>query len=546
MNLPLTPVRFLRYAEQQYPRAEAVVCGNDRLTYTQFGARVGRLAGALRQHEVRNGVQPGDRVAFLSGNCHRLLEAYYGVIEAGAVLLPLNIRLAPQELAYILNDSGATVLFLQAQFLGLVDSFRNELRTVKSFHLLDAQPQAPWLSLSNYEALLAAATPYRADFTEVDETSLAEMFYTSGTSASPKGVMLTHRNIYLHAMNTALAHKAESASVELHTIPLFHANGWGVAHFQTLLGGKHVMVPKFDPPEIFRLIQQERANFCSLVPAMATALVNCSEREKYDLSSLKRITIGGAAASPTHIREVEEKLGCTCFAGYGLTETSPALTISPMKPGMNWEGEQRYAIHASSGYAMPGTELRVVDESMNDVPRDSTAVGEVIARGDGVMEGYWGQPEATAEAMRGGWFHSGDMATWNEDGYLLIVDRKKDIIVSGGENISSLEVEKVLLAHPSVLELAIIPVPHPTWGEVPKALVVLKPGAIATEAELIEFSRARLAHYKCPRSVEFLDSPLPRTGTGKVLKRELRKKYWQGQETIRPESVEARGKVRSS
>jgi fatty-acyl-CoA synthase len=234
------------------------------------------------------------------------------------------------------------------------------------------------------------------------------------------------------------------------------------------------------------------------------------------------------------VREVEEKMGCTCFSGYGLTETAPVLTISPMKPGMNWDGEQRFLGQAMTGYAIPGVELRVVDANDQDVPRDGQSMGEIVARTDGVLEGYWLQPEATAEALRGGWFHTGDMATWNEDGYFLIIDRKKDIIVSGGENISSLEVEKVLLSHPAVLEVAIIPVPDSVWGEVPKALVVLKPNLQAGEPELIEHCRSRLAHYKCPRSVEYLES-LPRTGTGKVLKRDLRKKYWQGKDTIRPE-----------
>ncbi|MGC1290825.1 MAG: AMP-binding protein, partial [Candidatus Acidiferrales bacterium] len=318
-------------------------------------------------------------------------------------------------------------------------------------------------------------------------------------------------------------------------------NGWGAAHFLTLLGGKHVMIQKFDPPEVFRLIEQERVRSCSLVPFMATALVNCSERKKYDLSSLERITIGGAASSPTLIREVEQNLGCTCFAGYGLTETSPVLTISPLKPGELGEGEQRSAIQAMTGYAIPGVELRIVDANGDDVPHDGKSVGEIVARSDGVMLGYWNQPEATAEALRGGWFHTGDLATMNAEGYLLILDRSKDIIVSGGENISSLEIEKAFLAHPAVLEVAVIPVPDEKWGEVPRALVVLKPEAHAAESELLEFCRSQLAHYKCPRSVDFLAS-LPRTGTGKILKRDLRKKYWQGQETIRPESVEAKRK----
>lgn len=537
MNIPLTPIRFLRYAEQQFPKSEAIVCGNERHTYAQFADRVARLAGALRAA----GVQPGDRVAFLSGNCHRVLEAYYGVLEAGGILLLLNIRLAPQELAYILNDSGARILFFQNQFLPLVVSFRGDLQTVKSFHLLDAAPKATWISRDNYEAMLSSAAPHRAEIMNVDEVAPAELFYTSGTSANPKGVVLTHRNVYLHAIHVCLGFHTEVGAIELHTIPLFHANGWGVAHFLTLLGGKHVMVPRFDPPEVFRLIQEERAQFCSLVPTMATALVNCPERTKYDLSSLQRVIIGGAASSPTLVREVEEKLRCTCFSGYGLTETAPALTTAAMKPGLNWESEKRIAGQASTGYAFPGMEVRVVDADDRDVPRDGKTIGEVVARSDGVMQGYWNQPEATAQVMRGGWFHTGDMATWTEDGYLLVVDRKKDIIVSGGENISSLEVEKALLAHPAVLELAVIPVPDTRWGEVPKALVVMKPGANVTESELIDSCRTRIAHYKCPRSVEFVDA-LPKTGTGKILKRDLRKKYWKGQDSIRPESVEVRGK----
>jgi fatty-acyl-CoA synthase len=533
MNIPLTPLRFLRYAEQQYPRRTAVVCNQDSFTYAQFADRVCRLAGALRQA----GVKPGDRVAFLCTNCHRLLEAYYGVLEAGAVLLPLNIRLAPGELSFILNDSGATILFVEKQFLGMVESFRKDIPLVKTFVQLAGAPEGLWLSPRNYEALLQVATPHRSDITSIDENSLAELFYTSGTSANPKGVMLTHRNIYLHAQNVCLGFNIENGAVELHTIPLFHANGWGVAHFLTLLGGKHVMIQRFETKEVFRLIEKEGVHSCSLVPIMATALVNCPERPKYNLSSLRHIVIGGAASSPTLVREVEEKLGCECYSGYGLTETSPSLSISRMKSGLVWEGEQRYVGQAMTGYAFPGTELRVVDASDTDVPRDGQTIGEIIARGDGVMEGYWRQPEASAEVLRGGWFHTGDMATLNEEGYLLIVDRKKDIIVSGGENISSLELEKAILAHPAVMEAGVIPVPDEKWGEVPKALVVLRPNTTATEAELIEFCRSYLAHYKCPRSFEIVAS-LPKTGTGKILKKDLRKKYWQGKDRIRPDFAE--------
>jgi fatty-acyl-CoA synthase len=528
MNIPLTPIRFLRHAGEQYAPKTAVVCGDDRFTYAEFASRATRLAGALQNA----GIRAGERVAFLSTNCHRLLEAYYGVLEAGAVLLPLNIRLSSDELAYILNDAGATILFIEKGFLPIVESFRSKLSTVKQFVLLDAEPQESWLAPQNYEKMIAAAQPVKIDITTVDENAVAELFYTSGTSANPKGVMLTHRNIYLHALNACISIHAEPNPVELHTIPLFHANGWGVAHSLTFLGGKHVMIHRFDPIEVFRLIEKEGAQTCSLVPIMATVLVNCPERTKYNLSSLKRATIGGAASSPTLIREVEEKLGCLCFSGYGLTETSPTLSLAMMKPGLEATGEERYVREAMTGYPILGVEMRVVDPNDQDVPHDGKSIGELIARGDGIMKGYWNQPESSAEALRGGWFHTGDMATVDKDGCFLIVDRKKDIIVSGGENISSLELEKILLAHPAVLEACVIPVPDQKWGEVARALIVLKPEAQLTEAELLEFSRSHLAHYKCPRAVDFVES-LPKTGTGKILKKDLRKKYWQGQETLR-------------
>ena len=529
MNLPLTPVRLLRYAEEQFSKKTAVVCGDLRVTYAEFGNRVSRLAGALRA----KGVREGDRVAFLSVNCHRMLEAYFGVLEAGAVLLPLNYRLSSQELSYVLNDAGASALFLASDFTDLVNSFRADLRSVRDCYLLDATPSASWLAPDNYEQMLRGGPCYRADITCFDENSLAELFYTSGTSANPKGVMLTHRNIYLHALHIALYHHTKTEDAYLHTIPLFHANGWGAAHTITFMGGTHVMIPRFVPQEVFRLVERERVRALSLVPIMATALVNCPDRPKYDLSSLEWITIGGAASSPSLIRDVEEKLGCRAFTGYGLTECSPSLATAELKPDMQCEREERYLLQSMTGYAYPGVELRVVDSEERDVPRDGTTMGEIIARSDSVMAGYWKQPEATAEALRGGWFHTGDMAVIEENGYVMILDRKKDLIVSGGENISSLEVEKTLLAHPAVLEAAVIPMRDAKWGEVPKGVVVLKPGRSVEEADLIEFCRANLAHYKCPRSIEFVDA-LPKTATGKVLRKQLRQEYSGAEATVRP------------
>jgi len=528
MKVPLTPVRFLRYAREQFPRKVGVICGQQRFTYALFGERVARLAGGL----IAAGAQPGDRIAFLSTNCHRLLEAYYGVLEAGCVLLPLNIRLSPEELAFVVEDSQAKFLFVEPAFLPLVEALRQRVRSVEFFFLLDGQPEAAWLSSLNYDNLLAEATPYECEFTRIDEDSIAELFYTSGSSDRPKGVMLTHRSVYLHALSVLAAGQTSPVtladmscrSVLLHTIPLFHANGWGTAHTITVVGGTHVMIHHFSPAEVFRLIERERVTTCAMVPTMVKALIHSPDRHKYDLNSLQIITIGGAASSTNLVREAETEFHCTCISGYGLTETSPTLAKSAPKSDSPWEGEERYEAQATTGFAIPGVEFRVVDLNGSEVSHDGTSMGEIMVRGDGVMEGYWRQPEATRAAIEDGWLHTGDVAVVDRYNYLRIVDRKKDIIVSGGENISSLEVEKVLLSHPAVYEAVVIPVPDEKWGEAPKALVVLKLGAQATATELLQFCRSHLAHYKCPHSLEFLES-LPKTGTGKLLKRELRQKY---------------------
>ncbi|MGA3089284.1 MAG: long-chain-fatty-acid--CoA ligase [Terriglobales bacterium] len=528
MNIPLTPIRFLRYAREQFPNKVGVVCGEQRFTYAQFAERTARLAGAL----IAAGRKPGDRVAFLSTNCHRLLEAYYGVLEAGCVLVPLNIRLSPQELAFVLQDAQARFLFVEPIFLPLLDSLRTTTSSIEVSYLLEGTPQATWLAPRNYDELLSDSHPFECDFTEIDENSVAELFYTSGSSDRPKGVMLTHRNVYLHALSVIAAAQTSPStigemccnSVLLHSIPLFHANGWGTAHCITLVGGTHVTLHNFNPIEVFRLIERERVSTCAMVPTMVAALLHSPARADYDLSSLRILIIGGAASSPTLVREVEEKLGCTCISGYGLTETCPTLAKSQLKAGLPPEGEHRYARQAMTGFAIPGVELRVVGPDGNEVAHDGTTMGEILARGDAVMEGYWRQVEATSAAIEDGWFHTGDVAVVDRHNYIQIVDRKKEIIVSGGENISSLEVEKVLLAHPGVYEAVVIPVPHAKWGEVPKALVVLKAGSPATEGNILEFCRSQLSRFKCPHSIEFVES-LPKSGSGKVLKRELRQKY---------------------
>ncbi len=389
MNIPLTPLRFLRHAERQYAGRTAIVSRGERFTYKQFGERSALLGGALRHA----GIQPGERVAYLGTNSHRLLETYYGVLEAGAILLPLNIRLSAAELTFVLQDSGASVLLIDPQFVPLVDSFRLNLSSVRLFCQLEGDVKADWVLPHTYDQWIGAAEPYRGEIALVNEDAVAEIFYTSGTSAQPKGVMLTNRNIYLHALETAHGFSVANGSVELHTIPLFHANGWGIAHFLTMLGGKHVMVETFDPVAIFRYIETERVTQFNAVPFMATVLVNHPAIKDFDLSSLTRIVIGGAASSPTLIRQVEQAFGCACFSGYGLTETSPALTYSSMKPELARSEDERYVVQAMAGYAFPGVELRIADENDEFLPEDGVAVGELIARGDGIMKGYWNQPD---------------------------------------------------------------------------------------------------------------------------------------------------------
>ena len=530
MILPLTPLRLLDRAQRVYGNKVGVVCAERGFTYSEFFERCMRLAGALRCQ----GLRPGERVAFLSYNCHRLLEAYYGVLQAGGVLLPLNIRLAPPEIALILQDSGARFLFLDRDFIPLAEGIKQQLTEIERFFLLEADglfpDQAPdWIETRDYDQLLAEASPAPYDFMGVDENSLAELFYTSGTSGDPKGVMLSHRTVYLHALNLLATLRTPDTGVELHTIPLFHANGWGHAHTVTAAGATHVLMRRFDPKQVCELVQKEKVTTFSMVPTMAAALVHYPELDRYDLSSLEWLNVGGSASSEELIQSVEQRLGCKCYASYGLTETSPVLTIAYVKDTLlGASPQERLRRQAMTGHPVVGVELRVVDEEGREISRDGQTVGEIVARSDGVMEGYWRRPEQTRAAFRDGWLLTGDMAVWDEEGYLLIVDRKKEIIITGGENISSLEVEKVLLAHPGVYECAVIAVPDEKWGEVPKALVVLKENASATEQELTAFLRGRLAVYKIPRSFEFLPE-LPKSGTGKILKKVLREKYWTGQ-----------------
>lgn len=517
MFLPLTPLRFLHRAVDVFGSKVGVVCGDRQFTYAEFGDRVERLASGL----VGMGIQPGDRVAYLSFNNHQLLEGYYGVVQAGAIVMPLNVRLAEGELAAILQHSGARMVIYESDFAPLVERLKQSRHEVQ--HWIEIGPA--------YEEILARGKAGRADIFSYDEMSIAELFYTSGSTGTPKGAMLSHRTIYLHAMSVALLCQRPETLVDLHTIPLFHANGWGRPQSSTLLGNKQVMVRRFEPNTVFRLIQEHRATDMSLVPTMANALLNSPDRGKYDLSSLRRMMTGGAASSPGLVERWEKAFpGCECFAGYGLTETSPVVTLSSFK-GLKFASDQeRWRRQAMTGWAIPGADVRVVDSEMRDVPRDGSSIGEIVVQGDQVMDGYFNDPQGTRAVMTDHWLHTGDMAVWDAESYINIVDRKKEIIISGGENISSIEVEAAIAAHPAVLECAVVSAPDPKWGEVPAAIIVRKAGQALSEEEIRGFLEGRLSKYKHPRLYEFRDEALPKTGTGKIRKMVLKEKYWAGKD----------------
>ncbi|HUB79856.1 MAG TPA: long-chain-fatty-acid--CoA ligase [Bryobacteraceae bacterium] len=517
MHVPLTPIRCLYRAVDLYGEKIGVVDGAERFTYAEFGERCERLAAGL----LALGVKPADRVAYLSFNNHQLLEGYFGPLLAGAMVMPINVRLTPAELVGIFRHAEPRVLFYESDFRPCIDQLRAACPAIE--HLIEIGPA--------YEEVLAHGRIQRVDPFSVDEAAIAELFYTSGSTGTPKGVMLSHRTLYLHALYVVSALQRGDAGVELHTIPLFHANGWGGAQACTMMGQRQVMVRRFDPAHVLRLIEQERVTGMSVVPTMANMLLNCPELGKFDTSSLQMIMTGGAASSPELVERMERAFGCTCLAGYGLTETSPVASLARKKSTVEYADEaDRVRRQAMTGWALPGAELRVVDLHMNDVPRDMQTIGEIVVRGDLVMDGYYKEPQATAAVMTGGWLHTGDMAVWDEDSYILIVDRKKDIIISGGENISSIEVERAIAAHPAVLECAVVSAPDPQWGEVPVAWVVRKPGAALEESELCDFLRTRLAKFKMPRHLQFSSEALPKTGTGKILKRELRETLWAGKD----------------
>jgi acyl-CoA synthetase (AMP-forming)/AMP-acid ligase II len=510
----LNPVDFLHRAAYLYPDKTAVVYGERRYSYRQLAERSWRLANALRSA----GLGKGDRVATLLFNSPAMLEAHFAVPAAGGILVTVNHRLASAEIGYILRHSGARYLLLDAELETLARSAGLDGVTV--IRCADiGDPGDP------YEEFLAGASPERPASWLADEEETISVNYTSGTTGRPKGVQYTYRGAYLNALNEVIHAGLGADSVHLWTQPMFHCNGWCFSWAVTAVAARHVMMRGMDPAWVWELIDAEGVTHYNGAPTVQLMILNHPQAHR--LGRPVTAMVAAAPPSPTLFARMSE-LNFRIVHVYGLTETYGPTTVCPeQETWRHLPAAQRASRLARQGQAYLSSDLvRVVDEQMNDIPQDGQAMGEVVMRGNIVMSGYFNDDAATAKAFRGGWFHSGDLAVWHPDGNIELRDRGKDIIISGGENISSIEVEQAIAAHPAVLECAVIGIPDPHWGERPKAFVTLNDGAAATPREIIAFCRERLAHYKCPDSVEF--GPLPKTSTGKIQKFVLREPEWAG------------------
>jgi fatty-acyl-CoA synthase len=514
MQVPLSPLEFARRTRRLYPHQEAVVDGDLRLDYAQFFDRCDRWSAALQEL----GIGKGDRVAYLAPNTHAQLESFYAVPQLGAVLVPINYRLSADDIAYIVGHSGARILCVHADQIDTVDSVRDQLPGVEHFVALEGARDG-W---QDYEAMVAAAS---AEYTpaEIAETDLLTINYTSGTTARPKGVMITHRNAYLNSVGTLLHARIEVGQRYLWTLPMFHANGWTYTWTVTAAAGTHVCLRQVVPARVFELIRDESVSWLSAAPTVLIALANASASERGEVPPGVRVTTAGAAPAPATIERLEQDFGWEILHVYGLTETAPFITVCEPRPEhASLSNAERAAVKARQGVELiTSGELRTVDDNQTEVPWDGQSLGELVVRGNVVMDGYYRDPEATQQVLADGWFHTGDAAVTHPDGYVEIRDRIKDVIISGGENISSIEVEGVLLRHPAVRESAVVGLPHEKWGETPHAFIVCNDGASATEEEIIAFTRDQLAHFKIPRGVTFV-AELPKTATGKLQKFVLR------------------------
>jgi fatty-acyl-CoA synthase len=468
------------------------------LTYAELGERSRAMAA---KHDSL-GLEVGDRVAFVSHNSARLLSAFFGVCGYGRVLVPINFRLSAEEIGYILKHSGARALYIDPELAETLAGVECEFTFV----------------LGNDEDLYAPGIEPRP--WEHDENATATINYTSGTTARPKGVQITHRNIWTNAVTFALHAGVTDRDVYLHTLPQFHANGWGMPFAMTGLGVSHVILRKVDGAEILRRVAARGVTVMCAAPAVVAAVLEAAQTWDGPIPGRNtvRIIVAGAPPPSKTVARVEAELGWEFIQIYGLTETSPVLTVNRTRA--EWDdlsGEERAAKLVRAGSPALGVTLKLNPD------------GEVLARSNVVLEGYWEQPEETAAALDGGWFHTGDGGIIDDEGYLAISDRKKDVIITGGENVSSIEVEDVIFSHPDVAEVAVIGVPDEKWGETIKALVVKAEGSALTEAELIAYCKTKVASYKAPTTVEFRDI-LARTATGKLQKFKLREPYWEGRD----------------
>jgi fatty-acyl-CoA synthase len=515
-RLELSPLNFLRRNAQALGQRPAVVHGERRMNYAELEERCNRLASALRDR----GIERHDRVAILAPNIPALLEAHYGIPLAGAVLVAMNTRLSPKEVAHILKDSEARLLLVDAELKELVDD--SDIDGIETIVIEDSgQDDDP------YEQFLAAGSPGTPENWLEDENEPISINYTSGTTGRSKGVVYTHRGAYLQAHGVALEVGLGYDSVHLWTLPMFHCNGWCLTWGVTAVAGVHVCLRRVDPERIWDLFDSEAVTHYSGAPTIHMSIVN--HDKAHPLKRHVTVPTGGSPPTPALLKKMGE-LNLHPIHLYGLTETyGPIIGCSWQPQWDEHDVEERARLLARQGHTYNGANLvRVVDDEMNDVQRNGDAVGEVVMQGNSVMIGYHNMLEETAEAFRGGWFHSGDLAVWHSDGYVELRDRSKDIIISGGENISSIEVEQALSEHPAVLETAVVATPDEKWGERPKGFVELKSGQDVSEDELISFCREHLAKFKCPATIEFCE--LPRTSTGKVQKFVLREKEWQGRE----------------
>jgi fatty-acyl-CoA synthase len=517
METPLSPLDFARRTRRLHADRLAVVDGELRLSYRQFFDRCDRWSAALQGL----GVTQSDRVATIAPNTHAQLESFYAVPQIGAVLVPINYRLTAEDFVYIVNHSGATVVCVHSDYLKAVDGVRDRMPGVRHFVAFEgAAPDGSWL---DYEAAIAAAGP---DFErpEIGERDLLTINYTSGTTARPKGVMITHRNAAMNTIGTLLHLPMGVGERYLWTLPMFHANGWTYTWTVTAAAATHICLRKVDPATSFALIRDEKVGSLCAAPTVLITLASAPASVRGEVPAGVRVVTAGAPPAAATIERLEGEFGWEVTQVYGLTETAPFITVcAPLPEHEGLSPADRAVIKARTGVELlTSGELRVVDPDGREVPADAQTVGEIVVRGNVVMEGYYHDPEATERAMADGWFHTGDAAVVHPDGYAEIRDRLKDVIISGGENISSIEVEGVLLRHPAVQEAAIVGLPDEKWGETPHAFVVLRDGATATEDDLIAFARQHLAHFKAPRGVTFVGE-LPKTATGKIQKFVLRK-----------------------